>query len=105
MIIPRPASPKALVADLRAFLADRSRHQIIGAFLAILMPTLIITGFILDGRSLAPGEQLVYVESWSANRTDAEIMADQKRRQKEREAADAERRRQFQKLADMFGVE
>jgi hypothetical protein len=103
MPLPRPASPRALWADLRAFTKERSRIQWIAATLAVLMPVVIIIGFITDARTnIAPGEQLMYVDSWSANRSDAEIMADQKRRQAEREAAQAERQRQFKKLEEQL---
>ena len=106
MPLPRPASPRALISDLRAFLAERSRHQIVAAVLAVLMPVIIVFGFIMDARTnIAPGEQIIYVKSWSANRTDAEIIADQKKHQAEREAAQLERQRQFQKLQNQLGIE
>ncbi|WP_324748959.1 hypothetical protein SH591_09735 [Sphingomonas sp. LY54] len=101
MALPRPASPRALWADLRAFTRERSRVQWIAAAVAVLMPVIIIIGFITDARTnIAPGEQLIYVDSWSTNRTDAEILAEQKRRQAEREAAQAERQRQFKRLEE-----
>ena len=106
MPLPRPASPRALWADLRAFAAERSRHQWIGLIFAVAMPVTIITIFYIDGQTnIAPGEQIVYVETWSGNRTDAEIIAAQKQRQADREAAQAERQRQFKKLEDRLGIE
>jgi hypothetical protein len=105
MALPRPASPRALLADVRAFARERSKVQWIAALVAITMPVVIIAGFIKDGRTnTAPGEQITYVESWSAARTDAEIKADQIRREGEREAAAAERQRQFKKLEKRFGM-
>ncbi len=99
MPLPRPASPKALLADLRALLAQRSRHQYVAAIAAIFMPFAIITGFWIDStRDHDPGEQIIYVKSWSADRSDAEIIADQKKAQAEKEARQKERQRQFQKL-------
>jgi hypothetical protein len=101
MPLPRPSRPKALWADLRAFAAERPKHQWIAAGAAVTMPIAIIILFITDGnRNIAPGEQLIYVESWSANRTDAEIKADQVKDQAAREAAVKERQRQFKKLDD-----
>lgn len=89
------------MADLRAFIADRSRHQIVAAVLAVMMPIIFVFGFIIDANTnTLPGEQIVYVQSWSANRTDAEIIADQKKRQAEKEALQKERQRQFKKLDD-----
>jgi hypothetical protein len=106
MPLPRPASPRALVEDLKAFFAERSRHQVGAAILAVLMPIIIVFGFIRDGKTnTGPGEQLVYVENWRADRTDAEIIADQKKRKAEQEAAAKERQRQFQKLERFFGME
>lgn len=79
--------------------------QWIAALFAVLMPVVIILGFIKDSRTnIDPGEQVIYVESWSGNRTDAEILADQKRRQEEREAIAAERQRQFKELETKFGI-
>jgi hypothetical protein len=101
MPFPRPAKPKVFIEDLRAFIADRSRHQIIAAVVAIMMPMIFVFGFIIDANTnTLPGEQVIYVESWSANRTDAEIKADQKKRQAEKEALQKERQRQFKKLDD-----
>ena len=106
MALPRPASPRALFADLRAFAQQRSRVQWIAAFVAVLMPIVIIWGFIIDGKTnIAPGEQIIYAQSWSADRSDAQIKADQAKRQKEREAAMAERRRQFKELGRRFGMD
>jgi hypothetical protein len=95
---PRPAAPKALWADIRAFAAQRSRYQWAGLAVAITMPVLIVAGFFHDSRGIQPGPQLIYVESWPANRSDDEIRADQKRDQVKREAAMKERQRQFRKL-------
>jgi hypothetical protein len=98
---PRPAGPRALIADIRAFIRQRSRVQWIGAAVAIVMPLLIVAGFYHDStHGVAPGPQLIYVDSWPANRTDAQIKADQKKDQAKREAAQKERQRQFRKLND-----
>lgn len=105
MALPRPAGPRALWADLRAFVAARPRHQLIAGTAAVLMPIILIYGFYLDGKTnLTPGERIVYAESWSSNRTDAEIIAAQQERQKRREALAAERQRQFQELERRLGM-
>jgi hypothetical protein len=99
MPLPRPASPRALWADLRAFAAQRSRHQWIAAGFAIVMPIAIVVMFTIDGRTnIAPGPQLIYVESWNSSRTDAEIIADQKKDQAKLEALKKERQRQWKKV-------
>ena len=108
MSLPRPSSPRALWADLRAFTAERSAVQWGAAAAAVFMPVAIIVLFIADGNTnIRPGPQIIYAESWSANRSDAEIKADQKKHQAEREAAQKERQRQFKKLdqdLDRLGI-
>jgi hypothetical protein len=105
---PRPAAPKALWADIRAFAAERSPYHWGGLAVALLMPALIIAGFWHDSaHGVQPGPQLIYVQSWPANRTDAQIKADQKRDQARRDAALKERQRQFRKLdkdLDRLGI-
>ena len=105
---PRPAAPKALWADIRAFTAERSRYQWAGMAVALIMPTLLIATFFHDSaHGVAPGPQVIYAQSWPANRTDAQIKADQKRDQAQREAAMKERQRQFRKLdkdLDKLGI-
>jgi hypothetical protein len=99
MALPRPASPKALWADIRAFTSERRPHQWVGLGLAVVMPLSLVVLFLVDGRTnIAPGESITYVESWPATRTDAEIIADQKKHQAIKEKAQAERQRQFKRL-------
>ena len=106
MALPRPASPRAFVADLKAFARQRSGIQWIAALLAVLMPIVIVYGFVRDAKTnIAPGEQIIFVNSWSANRTDAEIKVDQIKHQREQEAQKAERQRQFKELERKFGMD
>ena len=103
---PRPVGPRAAFADLAAFMRQRSREQLIGAALAILSTIIIVILFFVDSKvNTAPPAQIVYVESWSANRTDAEIVEQQKKDQAAKKAAEAEKRRQYQKLQKRFGIE
>ena len=103
--IPRPVGPLAAIKDLLAFLRQRSREQVIGLALSLLVTTIVIIEFMVDSKiNTAPPPQLIYVESYSANRTDAEIIADQKKDQAEREAMRAEKQRQWQKLENRFGM-
>ncbi|HWH22422.1 MAG TPA: hypothetical protein VNT25_03900 [Allosphingosinicella sp.] len=105
MALPRPSSPSALWADIRNFARQRSRHQVIAGTLAVLMPIIIVIGFYYDAQTnIMPGEQIVYVENWPANRTDAEIKAQQKIDQERREKALAERQRQFKEVERKLGL-
>ena len=102
---PSPVSPRAALADFRAFLRHREREHWIGAALAVLVTIIIIIEFFVDSQiNTAPPPRLVYVEQWKADRTDAQIIADQKKHQAEKEAAAKERQRQFQELEKQLGM-
>ena len=103
---PKPASPRAFLADMRAYLHDQGRFRLVGAVIAVGMTSLIVTGFIVESHSgvLPEGPQITYAADWSNKRTDAEIIAQQKIDQKALHAAQAEKRRQFQKVADALGI-
>jgi hypothetical protein len=103
---PRPSTPRAAFRDLAAFMRQRSREQVIAASLALLVTAIIVIEFIVDSKmGTAPPEQVVYVDLYPSNRTDAEIIADQKKDEAAKVAAAKERQRQFQKLEKRFGIE
>jgi hypothetical protein len=105
MPLPRPSSPRVLWQDLRAFARERPKHQWIAATAAVVMPLIILFGFYKDAQTnIAPGEQIVFAESWTGTRSDEEIKAAQAEREKRREAAQAERQRQFKELEKKFGM-
>lgn len=97
--LPPFVGPRAALSDLRAFMRQRSREQAIGAALAVLTTIIIVIIFFVDAQvNTAPPPQVVYVDQWSANRTDEQIVADQKKHQAEKEARQRERQEQFKKL-------
>ena len=104
-IFPRPARPRALLADLASFLRGQERHKILFALLSILMPALIVAGFYIDSKTDRRKPDIIYVQNYAPDRTDAQIrrqnMADQKILDAKREA----KRREYQKLADQLGIE
>ena len=102
---PSPVSPRAAFADLRAFLRHREREHWIGAALAVLVTMIIIIEFFVDSKiNTAPPASIIYAEQWKADRTDAEIIADQKTHQAAREALRKEKQRKFQKLEKQLGM-
>ena len=88
-------NPLTGLKDLRLFLHSRQKHEVVFAFLAVVTTVTVITGFMLDSRSLEkPYERdMQYVESWPSDRTDAEIVAAQKADMKTRAARDAEEKK------------
>ena len=105
-ILPRPVGLRAAIADFRAFYRNTGREKWIGAALSVLVTMIIVIEFLVDSKiNTAPPPRIVYVDQWSANRTDAEIIADQKKHQAEREARALERQQQFQRLQNQLGIE
>lgn len=106
MPLPRPASPKSLLKDLRAFASERHPYQWFAAFMALAMPIAILILFYTDGRTnIQPGPQVIYVESWPAARTVEETKAANAQRQREREAQARERQRQYRELGRRLGMD
>jgi hypothetical protein len=102
---PSPSSPRAAFRDLAAFMRQRSREQVIGGALAFLVTAIIVIEFVVDAKiGTAPPPQIVEVQLYPSNRTDAEIIADQKKDMAERAAFEKEKQRQFQKLEKKFGM-
>lgn len=99
---PRPASPRAVWADARALFSAKGRYKLVFLTMAIGITSTIITGFIIESRdrSLLPGPQTIYVSDWHADRSDAEIQAQQKIDMKELKEAREARRLQFKKVDD-----
>lgn len=102
---PSPSSPRAAFRDLAAFMRQRSREQVIGGALAFLVTAIIVIEFVVDAKiGTAPPPQIVEVQLYPSNRTDAQIIADQKKDMAERAAFEKEKQRQFQKLEKKFGM-
>jgi len=86
---------------MRDFWRQRPRHQWFAGTMALLIPAGILVVFYYDAQiNILPGEQLIYVDSWSAERSDEEIIAKQEADLKQREEFERERQRQFKNLDD-----
>ena len=85
---------------------QRSREQVIGAAIALTLTAVIIVVFSIDTTdAMKPPAQIVVVNIYPENRTDAEIAADQKKEEAAYQAAKKERQRQFQKLGKQLGID
>ena len=102
-------SPVAALRDLGVFFAARKKHELWFLACAAALTAGIILAFIKDSMSLERPykREIIYVQQWPANRTDAEILADRARdaprvkaeREKLRRAQEA-RRAEFKKVDD-----
>ena len=105
-ILPPMVGPRAALKDLSAFLRQRSREQVLGATMAVLVTIIIVIIFFVDSKiNTAPPPQIIYVENYGPDRTDAQIKADQQKASEDRRKAEQARREEFQKLEKKFGIE
>ncbi len=101
-------APLAAYRDLRGFLATRERYELGFFALAVAVTGGVMFAFLLTSREEIPYKrQIIYVQQWRADRTDAQIKAQQliyqaaKDRQAAIDAAEAEKRRlAFKRLDD-----
>lgn len=94
------------LSDFWAYVREPRPHRWGAWGVAIALPLVIFYGF---SKYLVPyekpKEQIIYFENWSTDRSNAEIRADWVARAKETTRRNAQRRAEYQKLADMLGVE
>jgi len=95
----------------RLLLSRRKPYEIWFLVLAMAITVAIIAAFVHDSRFKQPyHEDIIYVQSWPLNRSEAEILAQQKidaakkaREQAAIEKAAKERQEQFQRLDNEIG--
>jgi hypothetical protein len=105
-ILPPTVGPRAALRDLTAFLRQRSREQLLGASLAVLVTIIILIIFFVDSKiNTAPPQQVVFVENYGPDRTDADIIRDQKKASEDRRKAEEHRRQEYRKLQKQLGIE
>ena len=104
-IFPRPARPKALLADIkRVWNSSTGRYKLVFGVAALAVNSLILTGFILESHwgVLPEGPQIIYASDWPNTRTDDEIKTQQRIDAAEKRKLDDERRRQWKKVDDQL---
>lgn len=104
-ILPRPVSPRSAFADLMLmFSADRPhRWGLLGV--ATALTGLMVWGFYLESIPPKPERQIIYVQNWVSSRKDSEIIRQQKIDLANYEAALAKKQKEFQRVADIVGIE
>lgn len=104
-IFPRPSSPRTALADLRTYWSHRNRDHMIGASLAVLVTIIILILFFVDSKiNTAPRRTVQYVDSWPADRSDAEIIAQQKKDKADYDRRVKARQEEFKKLEKTLGM-
>lgn len=94
------------LSDFWDYIREPRPHRWAAWGVALVLPFFIFYGF---SKYLIPYEkpktQIIYFENWTQNRSAAEVRADWVARAKETTRKNAERRAEFQRLADMMGVD
>lgn len=101
-------SPVVAYRDLRLFLSHRQPHELWFGILAILVTAAVLFAFVKDSRfERVYKPNIVYVQQWKADRSDDQIVAQQKadqpaidKRRAEIEARQKDRQAQFKRLDD-----
>ena len=102
-------SPLGAVRDLRAFLAQREKYELLFFTLAIGITGIVLFVFLRDANTIKVPyrPEIIYVQQWRADRTDAQIIAQQKidqiekdKRIAEQKAAQAKLQAQYKKIDD-----
>ncbi len=101
-------SPLYAIRDLRFFLAQRRPYELGFLALAMIVTVAIIAGFVRDSHVKTPYKRnIIYVEQWPADRTEAQIVAQQKidqvvkhKQQAELKKQQDERQAEFKRLDD-----
>jgi hypothetical protein len=113
-ILPRPSRPREALADLWSVLRERRRHQwgILGVAIAATAVLIWMFAFQFNQKPAYKPPEIVYVEQWRADRTRADIEKRlakdapvEKARAEELKKLQLERQRQFQRVADMMGID
>ncbi len=102
-------SPTRAWRDMRSYVVTRRPHQLGFMGLALALTYVMVVGVIQESK-IPPKpyhRDIIYVQQWRADRTDAEIIAQQKidgveqtRQANELKRLQAERRAQFKKVND-----
>jgi uncharacterized protein involved in exopolysaccharide biosynthesis len=102
---PSPA-PREAARDLRDAFRGMDRRRWLFLALAVVLTVVTMFGFLLDSdiRNLGLKTQVIYVESWRADRTDAEIAAQQQRDLVLKREAEARRQEQYKRLEEKLGI-
>lgn len=94
------------LSDFWTYIREPRPHRWASWGVAITLPIVIFYGF---SEHLIPYEKektkIIYFENWTQDRSAAEIRAEWVARAKATTRANAEKRAEYQRLADMMGVE
>ena len=104
----KDASVRGGAKDAVAFFRQSRGPRLVPLLLALLMPGIIVTIFIVDSRintAPTPRQEVTYFESWLTDRTDAEILADRWQVECLKDKAATKRKDNMKALARVSGMD
>ena len=106
-IFPRPVSPKSAASDFWSYFIENRPHKWPLLGVAAALTFCIMWLFQADSQvNTTPRQnQIIYVQNWAPDRSDADIIRDQIKELAAREKAIESKQKDMQKVADLFGVE
>jgi hypothetical protein len=106
-VLPPMVNPRAAMSDFAAAMGgDSKRDRFIGLAIAVLVTAIILIIFFVDAKiNTAPPPRVVYVETYAPDRSDADIIASQKKDSAERKAFREEKKRKFRELEKRLGMD
>lgn len=101
-------SPFRAIRDLRLFLHQRQKHELVFFVLSVVLTGLVLIAFAKDSKiEKVYRPNIVYVQQWRLDRTDAEIRAQQaidapikQKKIDDQKRREAELQAQFKRLDD-----
>lgn len=104
-IFPRPVGPKSAMADILAYLAGPLPHKWPLLGVSIALTGVMVWALFEDSKKPPAPREIIYIQSWMADRKDSDILLQQKKDLARYEAALEREQRKFQTVADQFGLE
>ena len=100
-------NPRAAMSDFAAAIGgDSKRDRLLGLTLAVLVTTIIVIIFFVDAKiNTAPPVRAIYVELYAPDRSDADIIASQKKDSAEKKAFREKKMRDFQAIQKRLNIE
>lgn len=106
-IFPRPVSPKSALSDFWSYFSAQRAHKWPLLGLSAAITYVIVWAFVIDANTntMPTQNQIIYIENWAANRSDATIILQQKMELAKRESIIEKKQKEMQGVADVFGID
>ncbi len=100
-------SPSGAFNDIVAIFRDEQQHKWLFFMAAAIPPALLILALYFDSERLSkrPPPEIFYFESWSAERSYDEVLAERPARKALRDAFEEEKRQNFKALGRASGID